>query len=892
MLESAVLGTLFLTGLTVAAPARAQCPAWTDGFEPAGLDGPVRALLGSDEGGTRVLYAGGDFGHAGGTVLAHVAKRENGTWIPLGAGTDGTVLALLEHDDGTGRAIYAAGAFTQAGGVAAANVARWDGSSWSPLGTGLDATVTALAEFDDGTGPKLYAAGEFLNAGGAPAAHVARWDGASWSALGAGTDTTVNALASFNGRLYAGGDFLQAGGVAASRVAAWDGSTWTALGEGTNQPVLALAACDPGTGAKLFVGGAFTQAGGTTANFVAAWNGTAWSTLSNGVLGLVWSLAEHREGALSRLIVGGDFTSGSSVTLNRTGVWNGSSWSELGIGVNGSVRALADGPDETGPGGLARSVFAGGLMGVPADAHVTRFDATTFPFGQWVPIGPILAVDAPVLDLVVHDDGGGPALYAGGQFERAAGVVAPCVARWNGSQWSSVGGLLFGACNFGPRSVSALASYGGQLYAGGRFGGTGFPNQPVRGIARWNGTEWSEVGGGFSHGVGCGFADVLATYDAGGGQELFAAGSFSHAGATVATGIARWDGTSWFALGTGVFPGSVRAMAVHDDGSGSALYVGGSFTTVDGAPAARVARWNGTSWMQVGAGLASNVGALASFADGSGPGLYAGTQSLMYRWDGIAWTPAGPPLGVFRDLAVFDDGSGGGPELYAGIVNTTGSVHHVARWTGNDWAPLGEGIDGDVYAFASFDDGGGPALFVGGGFAHAGGIPSGNVARLRACGPVSSFCAGDGADRHVETPCPCANTGGPGRGCAWHNGPTGALLAASGTPNPDTLALLASGMPASAPSTIFLKGDVLIPEGVVFGDGVRCAGGNLIRLGTKTNVSGAAQYPEAGNPSISVRGGTPSGSGAIGYYQTYFRNAAVFCTSATFNVTNAVRVVW
>ena len=75
-------------------------------------------------------------------------------------------------------------------------------------------------------------------------------------------------------------------------------------------------------------------------------------------------------------------------------------------------------------------------------------------------------------------------------------------------------------------------------------------------------------------------------------------------------------------------------------------------------------------------------------------------------------------------------------------------------------------------------------------------------------------------------------------------------------------------------------------------DGLRCIDGSLVRLGTKTNVSGAAQYPEAGNVSISVRGQTPVGSGAIGYYQTYYRNAAVFCTSSTFNVTNAVRVVW
>jgi hypothetical protein len=215
----------------------------------------------------------------------------------------------------------------------------------------------------------------------------------------------------------------------------------------------------------------------------------------------------------------------------------------------------------------------------------------------------------------------------------------------------------------------------------------------------------------------------------------------------------------------------------------------------------------------------------------------------------------------------------------------------LLRWNGTAWAHV---ADVTVYPghpehtpWATV----GSALWLGG-TSTAGGRASDGVARRDGCGPVSSFCAGDGLDAHVTTACPCGNAGAPGRGCAWHAGPQGALLAASGSTSPDTLVLTASGMPAAAPSTIFLKGDVLLAGGIVFGDGVRCVDGDLIRLGTKVNVGGAAQYPEPGNLPISVRGGTPVGSGAIGSYQTYYRNAALYCTSATFNVTNAVRVVW
>jgi hypothetical protein len=40
----------------------------------------------------------------------------------------------------------------------------------------------------------------------------------------------------------------------------------------------------------------------------------------------------------------------------------------------------------------------------------------------------------------------------------------------------------------------------------------------------------------------------------------------------------------------------------------------------------------------------------------------------------------------------------------------------------------------------------------------------------------------------------------------------------------------------------------------LFGDGLRCAGGSVVRLKTLTNVNNGSQYPEVGDPSVSVRG--------------------------------------
>ncbi len=82
----------------------------------------------------------------------------------------------------------------------------------------------------------------------------------------------------------------------------------------------------------------------------------------------------------------------------------------------------------------------------------------------------------------------------------------------------------------------------------------------------------------------------------------------------------------------------------------------------------------------------------------------------------------------------------------------------------------------------------------------------------------------------------------------------------------------------------------------MFGDGVRCVAGSVTRLGIKTTINsglfgGAASYPAAGDPSITVRGVVPA-AGAVRLYQVWFRNSAAYCTASTFNLTNGLRVTW
>jgi Tol biopolymer transport system component len=152
-----------------------------------------------------------------------------------------------------------------------------------------------------------------------------------------------------------------------------------------------------------------------------------------------------------------------------------------------------------------------------------------------------------------------------------------------------------------------------------------------------------------------------------------------------------------------------------------------------------------------------------------------------------------------------------------------------------------------------------------------------------------AFCFGDGSG----TACPCGNSSvpGAGEGCLSSLG-AGGVLTGTGSASvaADGVVLSGSQMPSSF--ALYFQGTTALSggNGIPFGDGLRCAGGSIVRLATKINVSGSSTYPEAGDPSVSVRGNCQPGD--FRTYQVWYRNAAPFCTSSTFNLTSGVNITW
>ena len=361
------------------------------------------------------------------------------------------------------------------------------------------------------------------------------------------------------GNLYIGGEFTMVGTMDANYIAKWDGSNWTTMSSGMNGYVYALTML----GADLYAGGSFSTAGGITVNQIAKWDGSSWSALGTGVGG-TWPSSVHALTVVGTdLIAGGAFTTAGVVIVNRIAQWNGSSWSALGSGFDNTVRALT----VSGTNLLVGGDFS--TAGGNAASRIAKWDGTS-----WTALGTGMNNTVRAIAVVGSD------VYAGGDFTTAGGVSAQRIAKWNGSVWSALGSGT-------SLSVYCLAVNGQDLFVGGNFTQAGGVTR--RCIAKWSGTGWSSLDSGLDDDLsgpqGRSALGLMVV-----GPDLYVGGEFDIAGGIGVLNIAKWNGTVWSALGSGMND-YVTALAV----SGSDLYAGGHFTRVGGITANYVAKWNGNT---------------------------------------------------------------------------------------------------------------------------------------------------------------------------------------------------------------------------------------------------------------------------------------------------------
>ncbi len=300
-------------------------------------------------------------------------------------------------------------------------------------------------------------------------------------------------------------------------------------------------------------------------------------------------------------------------------------------------------------------------------------------------------------------------LYISGGFKSINNTNIGGTARWNGSSWDSVG------CPSGIKgNLRVIKEYKDELACGGNMQDVcDIINETGAGdllIVNWNDSSWRAIARWVGSPSNFGTIYCMAVYNG----ELYVGGTIMFIGGKYASGIARWDGSQWRSVRAGITGGwrDVRSMAVYND----ELYIGGNFTGVDSQLCLGVAKWNGTVWSPVGGGVAGgSVGGIV--VDSIKNILYAigGFQYAegvfvngVAKWDGNKWDSVGSPIT-----------NGGGAicmyrnKLFVGgpfdVSQTEDTV--MASWDGVKWTPI-TGHYGSVNVMTVFQD----KLIIGGSF--------------------------------------------------------------------------------------------------------------------------------------------------------------------------------
>ena len=677
-------------GTTMALTAQCSNP-WLPGEGIPGVQGTVHMTHAWDPDGAGPMPAqivvGGTFWAAGTVPARNIAAWDPaaGTWTALGGGVGGSFLqyveavATLPNGD-----LVVAGSFLDAGGTPANHVACWDGSSWSTLGSGTDAPIRSAAVLANGD---LVVSGFFSSAGGVPAAGVARWNGSSWSAMGS-QGNLRDLVAAPDGEIY---------GLNPAPVR-WNGSAWQPIG--SFQLVLDTTRLAVLPNSELILVG-LAMLNGQLQRLL-RWNGTTWSPMvlppivpnvaevaiaPNGDVllvggttiqrwdGATWSAVAELAGIVGLLVLpNGDLVAASSFSIyytTRLLRWTGSSWAPLGGGTDGPVDKVLVLPD----GSRIACGWFRWIGGVAAD-RIARWDGATWsPLGLGFPAANAnlyLAVAMPNGDLVV-----------GGHFTSAGGVAARQIARWDGTAWSALGtpGLEGPSVYVGE----LLALPNGDLIVGGRFTHAG--GSPAANIARWDGVGWSPLGSGAD--------DVVTGLVALPNGDIVASGAFTTIGGVAVDHVARWDGTNWSPFGAS--PNQIDVQLVS--AAGDVVGVRSLTSTTS-----EVVRGNGGAWTPVGGPFDNWAPFVEELPNGdlvaAGFFLQAGgvRAERIARWNGTTWSPIGAGVGFASVADVVMDHARGELLVAGSFVFAGGEASSYLARVGTDCpasvAPLGTGCAG------------------------------------------------------------------------------------------------------------------------------------------------------------------------------------------------------
>lgn len=672
------------------------------------------------------------------------ANWQSGYGLPV----PNNYISCLIVNDGL---LVAGGAFDRIGEMPVRAVATWDGTAWSALGNFPGYEVRELAPTPGG-----FAALGYSNLGSG----VWSWDGTAWQPLESlpiGTGATD--LATLDDQLAVSVMFDDAG-VWKGRVLLHATGGWTTLGGDFDGNLLALTWAN----GELFASGEFHNVGGVPCSLVARWDGAGWQPVGGGLpnspygnFGSVHDLTEFQ----GELAAGGSFGDPADPTQAMDFArWNGASWVGLGPGAPAT-------PNVQRLRAIGSDLYVTGVLGSGYGTYgIARWDGSA-----WHTEGDSLQRFTD--DVAMYQN----ALHAAGALSNDGSRPASPLIRSAGNHWETLpnpGAAMHGFLGVAGPEVLGLGLADGAVVAAGliRFAGTAGGWKPSHGTARWNGSEWSALGmepwyyaeaygmtscNGVLYAMGLFSANPfdlssVVRFDGsswsavGNPYEPFlnttaigsALGNVFVAGFPQSPfhGLARWNGSSWLDVGGGITNGSWIAAIAEFGGD---VVVGGAFSEMGGVPCNNIAAWNPKDgWRPLGAGVDRSVLALTS---GNG-GLYVGGSfssaggiptSCLASWSSGEWSAMPQPQGQVLSLGWYRNHLIASGPLVPSMI--------ASLETNGAWRPLGTGLSDPAYAMIES----GPSLFVGGTFSSAGGKSAYGFAEWREpspAGPALNLAAG------------------------------------------------------------------------------------------------------------------------------------------------------
>jgi hypothetical protein len=347
--------------------------------------------------------------------------------------------------------------------------------------------------------------------------------------------------------------------------------SWDSLSSGLEAPGIYCMYADSADN-YLYIGGYFSISGGVPMGGIVRWDGNNFSPMNyTGLNTSARSITRYKDTILA---CGAFYTPEHDVVK-----WNGTSWDIIGHVYNGTIFSFTEYNNE---------LYATGVFDSIADLGTHANNIAKWNGISWSTIKDTMfngAIDA----MAIYNN----EIYIGGNFDNASAGIWRIV-KWNGTNYVPLsGGGVYG----GMDDIVDMVVYNNELYVSGTF--TKAAGNAGNYIQKWNGTSWSDVGGGvMGQFGGNGQIHDMKVYN----NELYVAGVFSTAGGVPAQYIAKWDGTNWCSFGS-TFDNTLMAIEFK---SGD-MYVAGAFYNVDGDSITGVAKWTGGSYVDTCGHIASGI---------------------------------------------------------------------------------------------------------------------------------------------------------------------------------------------------------------------------------------------------------------------------------------------